>query len=382
MQSQGAPYVQGDAYMTGYATRKSSANPKYDPMKYYNYGIDITGSAGQVWIFDPGFCDTSPSSSINLGTGESWTLGSSNTGQNGATPAHPVSAQYNLYNMNGTPYDTSDDTLVATSGTAFRRSNLTDLNLNGDSGSSYGNPTDCGSLAWHNDWWALPGAQNLAQGIYRLQTTSRIYSAAIGSHPADAVLDSTDDQTDSTGLNSFAIWTTNTGSTPPRVYGLGAMEAYFALPSNQTSVFYLAQIDARYAGKWMDIDLWDPGDTGGLTAILRFLAPDGGAGTVSKFYYNHSAGTTKPANFDCGPTTSSEVSSITTSTGSGAIYNGQWLRICIRLDDHYAAPIDPASGESGWWRISYTLSGGGTPSTDLTTWEVNIRGNPVHLKVP
>ena len=389
MQSQGAPSKQGDAYMTGYAIRKGSANAIYDPLEYYSYGVDINGSGGQVWIFDPGFCDTTPfntvgdpanhpEANINQGTGESWTRGNSGGEEFGPTPARPVSAQFNLWDTRDTPYDYGDDTLVATSSNSFRRLNLTDLSLDGDTGANYGNPTDCGSVAWHNEWWRL--AQNLAPGTYRLQTTSRIYSAAIGSHPADAVLDGSDDQTDSAGLNAFAIWTTNSG-TAPRVYGLGAMEAYFPLPGDQPSVFYLAQIDERYAGKWMDIDLWDPGDTGTLSADLSFLAPNGGSGTVTSFYYNHSAGTVKPTNFACGPSTSSLVSSITTSTGSGGIYNGQWLRICIKLDDAYSAPIDPASGEAGWWKIRYAMTGSGA-STDLTTWEVTIRGNPVHLKVP
>ena len=385
MQSQGAPSIQGDAYMTGYATRKSATNSVYDPMRYYNYGIDINGAGGQVWIFDPGFCDTyfaddSHGVPTNQGTGESWTLG----GTNGASTAHPVSAQFNLWDTKGTPYTTDDDTLVATSGTTFRRMNLSDPSLGGRTSTTGSNPADCSSLAWHNDWWALPGAQSLATGKYRLQTTSRIYTAAIGSHPQDAVLDVADDQTDATGLNAFGIWTTNGGSKAPRVYGLGAMEAYFPLPGNQTPVFYLAQVDAHYAGKWMDIDLWDPGDTGDLSAKLRFLAPDGGAGTVTPFYWNHSSGSVKPTDFACGPSTSSLVSSITTSTGSGGIFNGQWVRVCIKLDDAYSAPIDPGSGEHGWWRISYEMTGTAStaPSTDLTTWEVNIRGNPVHLKVP
>ena len=385
MQSQGAPSVQGDAYLTGYATRKSSANAKYDPQKYFNYGVDINGAGGEVWVFDPGFCDTSPVNvsgvSTNQGTGESWTLSSngSNTGSNGALPVHPVSAQYNLYDMNDTPYNSGDDRLVASSGSTFRRSNLTDLTLDGNTGADYSNPTDCSGLAWHNGWWKL--ADGLSAGQYRLHTTSRIYSAAIGSLAKDAVLDGSDDQTNSTGLNAFAIWTTSGGIKAPRVYGLGAMEAYFPLPGNYPSVFYLAQIESRYAGKWMDIDLWDPGDTGTLTADLSFLAPDGGDGTVTSFYYNSSAGSTKPTNFTCGPSTSGLVSSIRTSAGSGGIYNGQWLRVCIKLSDTYSAPIDPASGERGWWRIRYTMTGSGA-STDLTTWEVNIRGNPVHLKVP
>jgi hypothetical protein len=52
----------------------------------------------------------------------------------------------------------------------------------------------------------LPGAQSLLPGKYRLHTTSRIYS-----NPAAGTLDGTDDQTDSTGLNAFAIWSTNGG---------------------------------------------------------------------------------------------------------------------------------------------------------------------------
>ena len=41
------------------------------------------------------------------------------------------------------------------------------------------------------------------------------------------------------------------------------------------------------------------------------------------------------------------------------------------------------SGEDGWWKIRYTMGGSTSSfSTDLTTWQVNIRGNPVHLVLP
>jgi hypothetical protein len=35
----------------------------------------------------------------------------------------------------------------------------------------------------------------------------------------------------------------------------------------------------------------------------------------------------------------------------------------------------PSLQNSGWWKIKYTVNGG----NDTTTWEVSIRGNPVHL---
>lgn len=103
---------------------------------------------------------------------------------------------------------------------------------------------------------------------------------------------------------------------------------------------------------------------------------------MTNFYYNHSTGTVKPTGFDCGPSTSSLVPSITTSTGSGGTYNGQWLRICIKLDDTYAAPVDPASGEAGWWKISYTMMGTATNKHRPHHMGGQHPGQPVHLKVP
>ncbi len=39
--------------------------------------------------------------------------------------------------------------------------------------------------------------------------------------------------------------------------------------------------------------------------------------------------------------------------------------------------------EGGWWKIKYTMGGSTSSySTDLTTWKVQIIGNPVHLVVP
>ena len=74
MQSQGAPNIQGDAYMTKYQSRSGlPANPAYGWDEYYNYGVEMPAGAtdGEVWIFDPGFCDVT----TTAGTGENWTVG-------------------------------------------------------------------------------------------------------------------------------------------------------------------------------------------------------------------------------------------------------------------------------------------------------------------
>lgn len=160
------------------------------------------------------------------------------------------------------------------------------------------------------------------------------------------------------------------------------MEAYFPLPAGRASTFYLAQIEAAHAGKWMDIDLWDPGDTGSLVADLEILAPTGGGYSPVSFYVNTIAGTTMPSSFTCGPSTSTARSIIRTSNGSGGIYNGYWVRLCVQLPDNYSAPTPPGETEAGWWKIRYTMGSGTNASTDLTTWKVSIRGNPVHLVIP
>lgn len=384
MQSQGAPSVQGDAFMTGYQTRKSPTNPNYDPIKYYNYGIDMPSGGGEVWIFDPGFCDTAQgSNNVNQGTGEDWAVSRNNTGDVGASSRHPISAQYELFvDDKNTPFDITDDTLTNTSGTTFQDSRYYDPDLGG---TNPGGGTDCSSVSWHNSWWKL--ASGLPAGRYRLHTVSRIYSAA-GS--IKGTVSGSDDQTDATALNSFAIWTRSSSGTP-HVYGLGAMEAYFALSANFTSTFYLAQIEAAHAGKWMDIDLWDPGDTGQLPATLRIMEPQQpGANPAYKaadFYWNATTTTgvtTLPTNFTCGPTTSSKVSSIVTNTGGTSKFQGKWLRICVHLDENYNAPTPNGEQDPGWWKIQYSMGGstGDDPATDLTTWQVTIRGNPVHLVIP
>ena len=188
------------------------------------------------------------------------------------------------------------------------------------------------------------------------------------------------------GENSFAIYASASAS--PRIYGIGAMQAFTPLsagvggyPPTVVSEFYLAQIDAVHAGKTVEIKLWDPGDTGNLAASLQILVPTPSGWTPTLFDYTAAKGTTKnsapaavPAN--CNALAGSDVSSVQTNTGSSSpIFNGCWLTIQIPIPGNYVAD------QSGWWKIRYTMNGTDT-SSDVTTWKVGIRGNPVHLVVP
>ncbi len=361
MQSQGSPSIQGDAFMTRYDVRTSilnslgGTNPDtvYDPVNYYNYAVEIPAGAsgGEVWVFDPGFCDAT----TQAGTGE-YFQGSNN----------PISAFFDLYDTNGSVLDLNDDTLVASTADTFRRLQYQDHEVFDELGRST-DVADCAGQGWHFNWFRL--ASGLGAGTYRLHT-----------HSND--VNSSSDQNNSQGLNAFGLYATASGGTP-RIYGQGAMEAYVRLPGGQASEFYLAQIEAVHAGKTMEINLWDPGDTGSLSADLQILAPTSSGWAPTTFDYQGTKASSDGNASDCNSRSGTSVTSVTTNTGGSSRFNGCWLTITVALPQDYSAPTDPVSGEDGWWKIRYQMGGSTSSfSTDLTTWKVNIRGNPVHLVLP
>ena len=145
------------------------------------------------------------------------------------------------------------------------------------------------------------------------------------------------------------------------------------------SEFYLAQIDAVHAGKSVEIKLWDPGDTNPLRAELQILTPNSGGWSPTNLTWTAASGT--PGSATCGAPSWGTGASIITNVGATTgTYNGCWLTIQIPIPGGYVADQD------GWWKIRYKMrnSGGGhmDTSSDVTTWKVEIRGNPVHLIVP
>ncbi|MFN8619917.1 MAG: pilus assembly protein TadG-related protein [Chloroflexota bacterium] len=357
MQSQGAPMIQGDAYMTKWNPRSTSVNPLYAPNDYYNYAIEMPPGTtnGEVWIFDPGFCDGGSS----RGTGENWTVGA----PNGYSSRDPISSFFDLFNTNNTPYDSGDDTLVASTNNTFRQLSYSDFEL------GVTTATDCATATGHHSWYRL--AQGLSGGskgtVYRLHTYSTDPS-------------SPSQQDNATGLNAFAFWAKAAGGTP-KVYGIGSMEAYIRLPGGTSSEFYMAKVEAQHAGKTLEIDLWDPGDTGNLSATLQILQPT--TTSYQPVAFSYTATATASGASACSSRSGTNVTSVVTNTGGTSLFNGCWITISIPLPNTYSAPhpsSDTITSEGGWWKIRYTMGGLATDfSTDLTTWQVQVRGSPVHL---
>lgn len=371
MQSQGAPSVQGDIYMTRYDTRGGAHNPSYAPEDYYNYAVEVPAGAtnGEVWIFDPGFCDARR----NYGTGETWAVG----GANGAPTAQAVSSYYDLYDTRETPYDRTDDLHVTGSGTLFQRVNQYDRrayeNVPDPENTPPGAGTSCEGQGWHFGWWRLAsGLSGGANGrTYRVHTYTTERANPSG-------------QLNATALNAFAIWSRATGGSP-RVYGIGSMQTFVRLAPNMTSEFYLARVDKVHAGKTLEIQLWDPGDTGQMSGTLEILRPTDASYTPVSFSWSAEPGATSSGVSSCAGSRAAGVTSVVTNGGGSSYFNGCWLTISVVIPLDYTAPrplSDTVTAEGGWWKIRYRMGAapaGTSFATDVATWQVQVKGSPVHL---
>ncbi len=325
-------------------------NPDYDP-NGYDYSVEV-GAHGQVRLFDPIFCATGTSGSGGwLGTGDHWTT----DGSGGGTTIAPVAVRFKLFNTNGTPYTTLDDTQVGSTltydpGTAT----LGDFSGQYNRASSppqnagRGDAQDCSADPAHNQWVLPSGWDGLSAGTYRLNVNTNLGQNAY--HGAE---------------NLFSIWVK--GDSRARVYGGGRMAAYTNL--DDTGVggaqrFYFSQIEGVHAGKTMVITLFDPGEASS-PSYLQFLSPQGNSYDYATFDWYSNDGRS-----------GSGVTEVQTSTGS-ALFNNRILTIEIGLPQDYGVGgLDPNGiGEEGWWLVEYDVRAG----NDTTTWEVAIRGNPVHL---
>jgi hypothetical protein len=358
MHGSGSEDINGDKYQPRYSQRTGSANSDHDVTNYYNYAVEMpAGTSGQVYVYDPVFCAVQS----DMGTGDRWFGGSTE-----------IWSFYDIYNTQGTLYDQTDDGLpVATSGNLFQTQDpLTDPSMGGPSASgsrrdcttSAGNTGGNAGGAYHNAWYPLGGAiSGGANGtVYRLHTTTTDASNLNGN-------------LDANGQNSFALYVDAPGA---RIYGLGAMEQYSPLPGGQASTFYLAQLDAVHAGKTMEIRLWDIGDTNGLAGSLEILQPTPSGWTPATINWSAARGTTHTNAYNC-DSLSGTGTLINASSGGTQYFNGCWLTILIPLPTTYSAP------QQGWWKIRYNVGGsGGSSGFDLTTWQVQVRGNPVHLVLP
>ena len=122
-------------------------------------------------------------------------------------------------------------------------------------------------------------------------------------------------------------------------------------------------VDAAYAGKTLQISLFDPGDGASGTYTVQVLKP--GGSTTSCTYSARGATSTSTSN----------TCLITTRSSGTNTYNGKWLDLKISLPATYTCTTDC------WWKVQYSFANvvSGSSPNDRTVWAATLTGDPVHL---
>ena len=354
-EAQGTNRSAGDAYGT-FFNPNPTLNNQYDS-RGYQYAIEVPPGAGatNIDLYDPTFCAVDD----QKGTGDHWIAWDS-AGWPG------VSTYYVLWSDPAeTPLDYTDDVQVASSGTLFENERQVDKsaaireNSAAWPGHAFWSLPDCTSTDYHNKWWTLTTVTS--PGTYRLQVTT-----------TDPV--NSNAQKGTSAENMWALRAVATDPThKPYVYGLGKMVIY-ANVANGTTLFYLGRIETVHAGKTMVIQLFDPGDASGNSSI-EILKPTATGYTPTRFSYTADSTAS-------GSKSGTNVLSLRTTINGAGQYNNSWVTLTVALPKTYSAVLPPGEPEGtlgGWWKIRYTFD---STTTDTTTWQVSIRGNPVHLVLP
>jgi Flp pilus assembly protein TadG len=356
----------GDAFNPYYDNYNStSLNDQYtsDGIRYEIKAV----SSGSVYIFDPLFCATASKSVAgsggHAGAGDHWLKFGSNPNNtpNGENTYFTLYDTLNLPLAPGVWHNVAHDyeiNPVQVDKDNATYGNTSDYGSYSDGAAPPSSSHDCHADPHHNKWVLLGSVT--AGHTYSLQVTT--------TDPANPAANRTQ-----AFENNFSLAVTGTNNT---IHGTGSMVTYANVDSGSQE-FYLAQIDRLAgAGKTVEIDLFDPGDTSNADWLqIEVDSPTGWKFTNFSYTGTDPSGTTKSnSNTNCIQTqggTGTAPSGCSDTIGSFS-YQDVWVSIMIPLPTSYGTP---SLQNSGWWKIKYTVNGG----NDTTTWEVSIRGNPVHL---
>jgi len=174
------------------------------------------------------------------------------------------------------------------------------------------------------------------------------------------------------GHNRFALRAGWGGDPTVNGYGTGlGLAADGRLPiyvnaSQASTDFYLARITPDYAGKTLQLSLWDIGDVGGSpgTANMTIQTPTDAVNPPTSCAFTR----------DGGSMVGVTVNNCTVSGVTSGNYNGKIVQVTMNVPAGYTCATGDPNG--CWFKINIDYRG--TPQ-DTTTWSANVIGDPVHL---
>lgn len=374
-----APYtdaVQGERYgprcygdgstscvANGHANPEYRTRPDGTPRGYY-YTLRMPSAPPSkvvVQVFDAAF--------VNRGQ----TVG---TGDNQWENNNNWYTDFTMYNYDNTPFDPSDNPQMSASSCGGSSGN--------NDGSGKWSLQANSNNGFRDAWRTLCVINNpVAGAVYALEVgthgtggnASNNYALRAIGTGADASLNPLD--------NNYPNYPVG-ASQQPNLAAFGNMAMYNNLVAG-TANFYLAKVPGRYAGRTLDIELYDPGEGSGVTVQLN--TPSGiqqGCTYKSERLVNFSGG----YNNDGGSINSATA---LTTIGSGndcsfatsGRFNGNVVTIKVPIPVGYTCNENinttwwssSPSTAGCWWSVSFNSSG----AHDNTTWSASIEGDPIRL---
>ena len=310
--------INGDRYQSAFrGTCSGAPNDDYRPWGY-DYSIDVPegrSSDLDVRLWDARF---SPSSPPELPSDRYF----------GGYGAEPYS--FVLLGADATPFDHGDNPVVCSKTFAPT--------------TPFDGYTFLGSARW-NTLCSISPTAPAGRYVLRVQNAGSAPVRVNGENDFGIVASYA-----SAGTNAaLALCDRRLDALCPQVSGAGTASVRM-VGSSPLMDAYLAEIPASAAGKFLKIELFDPGEGGQL---LRIMRPSGtSAWTPTGFSWSSGQLAGSGTHLD-----------VTNSK-----FNGKVVTILIDLTDY--AP--PASNE--WWKIEYQFAGGTV--TDRTTWDASIIDPP------
>ena len=347
------------------------ANNDYRSSGYtYTLTVPSTGAPSSIafQVFDAGLSRATQTTE----TGDSIDNNSLGAGQSNFT------TDFQMYDRDSTPLDMTDNVPMTPGQCGWTGSTP---NVDPNSG-HWKLAVNDASATFKNNWVTLCTISSPVPGatyVMRVKTDHEI-----------------DGTTQGSGSNRYALQAVGSGGSGSglQLSAYADMEIYNNIGGG-TATFYLADVGQQYAGKTLDVNLWDPGDVGsGVTGRITVVSPDTSGSTMpcdwsSSYGVGYAAAPTGGNGFGGTPSVLSSSGSasaanctVESATSGTSHFNGLWLHIRAHIPGGYLCSDAGGALPGCWWKINYNFfnsAGGAVSVTDNTTWATNVEGDPIHL---
>ena len=235
-------------------------------------------------------------------------------------------------------------------------------------------PADQGLVTYAAGFGPLAGP--LAAGTYRLRVDNLNYDGTVPGAGSKAL-----------GRKAYSVRVVDAASPPNLCTSACSIAAwneiclYTPIASGSFPI-PMFQLSPEYAGKTINIDIFDVGDVTGVgdvyvDVIDPTIPPSGGIATSAQGVKIYDLGIQRSNAGSLISGAGNTQASFVATSGGTVLYNGHWVHIELPVASSYNPGPNP---NNWWWSIRYRTSlPAGTVASDAFTIVVGLKGNPAHL---